>query len=221
MAELSLERWLARRGPYRCALRPLDRFPAVARDLSLLCDERVPAADLVAAIRGSRARPLARCGDPRPLRRGERVPPGQDEPDHRSALPGSGPYTDRRGSAGGGRQGGRAPRRKPGPRFGESRGVPWRTPSICSKSACAAPRRRSGASRRENADLKKQLGRAQERPPAGGEGARRGAEKARAGRARGRAARRRPQSRGRDPAPRARGAARTLARLVEVLDGLD
>ena len=50
VAELSLERWLlAEERPLRA--RPLERFPSVVRDLSLLCDENAPAAELTASIR--------------------------------------------------------------------------------------------------------------------------------------------------------------------------
>ena len=104
---------------------------------------------------------------------------------------------------------------------GSLEGEPWRTPSICSRSACERAAEALRRLQAENAELKKQLVRAQ--------GALQQAEKAPRGRPRSEG---RPQEPAEDQRarPDSRAAAlrrereelRTrIARLVEVLDGLD
>jgi len=75
VAELSLEPWLQRvELPLR--VRALDRFPAVARDLSLLCDARASAAELVSVVRGAFGSSL-RAVEIRDRYVGERLPAGK------------------------------------------------------------------------------------------------------------------------------------------------
>jgi len=54
VAEISLEDLLAE-APPAVRFRPLDRFPAVTRDLSIVCDAGVEAADLVGGLGGAAA----------------------------------------------------------------------------------------------------------------------------------------------------------------------
>jgi phenylalanyl-tRNA synthetase beta chain len=75
VAELLLEPWL-QGSEHPLRVRALDRFPAVSRDLSLLCDERVSAADLVSVVRSAGGAAL-RSVEIRDRYVGERLPPGK------------------------------------------------------------------------------------------------------------------------------------------------
>jgi phenylalanyl-tRNA synthetase beta chain len=75
VAEVSLEPWLhGSERPLR--VRALDRFPAVARDLSLLCDAGLEAAELTAVIRGAGGEFL-RGLEMRDRYEGGKLPPGK------------------------------------------------------------------------------------------------------------------------------------------------
>jgi phenylalanyl-tRNA synthetase beta chain len=75
VAELRLEPWLqGSELPLR--VRSLDRFPAVARDLSLLCDEHVSAAELLSVAQGAGGTAL-RAVEVRDRYVGEKLPGGK------------------------------------------------------------------------------------------------------------------------------------------------
>ena len=108
--ELDLER-LLESAPETARFRVLDRYPAVERDLSILCDEATPAAVIDARVRqaaGERLRSVSLVD----RYTGNQVPPGKVEPDGEPALPGPRANAhERRGAAGDGRRDPGAPRR--------------------------------------------------------------------------------------------------------------
>ena len=73
--ELDLER-LLESSPERARFRVLDRYPAVERDLSILCDEATPAAEIDARVRGAAGERL-RSVSLVDRYTGNQVPPGK------------------------------------------------------------------------------------------------------------------------------------------------
>ncbi len=79
--------------------RPLSRYPDSERDSALLVDEEVTAQQLFDALRQVRLKDLGKSRAVRCLPRGI-VAAGEEEPGDQGALPGFGPYSDRRNRAG-------------------------------------------------------------------------------------------------------------------------
>jgi phenylalanyl-tRNA synthetase beta chain len=73
--ELDMER-LLESSPERTRFRVLDRYPAVERDLSVLCDEATPAAEIDARVRGAAGQRL-RSVSLVDRYTGNQVPPGK------------------------------------------------------------------------------------------------------------------------------------------------
>ncbi len=81
----------------------LDRFPAVQRDLSIMCDETTPAAAIDARVRAAAGERLRSVSLARPLH-GEPGAARQGQPHGEPALPGPGAHPDERRGAGLGRR---------------------------------------------------------------------------------------------------------------------